>query len=106
MSTGKNGWTRLLQTLAAYLVGILLFAALPLIGALGAGGVAHALGCTLDEGDVHPCPFLGVDLGEPLYAFGVMGWLILLTVPAGAFLLAVWLFMAIVLIVERRRAAR
>lgn len=85
---------------------ILLFAALPLIAALSAGGVAHGLGCPLDEGDVHPCPFLGMDLGELLYSLGVLGWLSLLTVPAGAALLLIWLIAAIVLVVRRVIAAR
>ena len=80
---------------------ILLFAVLPLILALSAGGVAHGLGCRLDEGDVHPCPFLGIDLGELLYGFGVLGWLTLATVPIGGGLLLIWLIAAIALMIRR-----
>ena len=80
---------------------ILLSAVLPLILALSAGGVAHALGCRLDEGDVHPCPFLGIDLGELLYALGVLGWLTLATVPIGGGLLLIWLIAAIALMIRR-----
>jgi hypothetical protein len=98
------GWNRSFRVLLACLILILLFAALPLIGALAAGGVAGALGCPLDEGSVHPCPFLGRDLGEALYAFGVLGWLSVLTIPAGFVLLLIWLIVAIVLIVRRLRA--
>jgi len=87
------------MTLAPIL--ILLFAVLPLILALSAGGVAHALGCRLDEGDVHPCPFLGIDLGELLYALGVLGWLTLATVPIGGGLLLIWLIAAIALMIRR-----
>ena len=45
--------------------------------------VADLLGCQVDEGSVHPCPGpFGWDLGELLYATGVMGWLMLVTAPA------------------------
>ena len=87
------------------LILILLFAALPIIGALTAGGVASALGCRLDEGNVHPCPFLGMDLGETLYAFGELGWLSLLTIPAGAPQLLFWLVAAVALTVKAARSS-
>jgi hypothetical protein len=85
---------------------IVLLAVLPLIVALAAGGLAQALGCALDEGSIHPCPFLGMDLGELLYSLGVLGWLSLLTVPTGVGLLLIWLIAAIVLAVRRLTAAR
>jgi uncharacterized membrane protein YhaH (DUF805 family) len=100
------GWNRPFRMLLACLILILLFAGLPVIGAITAGVVAGALGCRLDEGSVHPCPFFGVDLGEKLYDFGVLGWLSLLTIPAGFVLLLIWLIAAIVLTVRRLRAAR
>ncbi len=101
----RMGGNRPFRVLLACLILILLLAGLPLFGALTAGGVASALGCRLDEGSVHPCPFFGVDLGEPLYAFGVLGWLSLVTIPAGFVLLLIWLIAAIVLAVRRLRAA-
>lgn len=64
-------------------VGWALFTFGPLLGALLAGAVADAHGCTLNEGSVHPCVIGGWDAGELLYAFGVMGWLMLVTVPVG-----------------------
>ena len=102
---GAPSWSRPLGMLLAPIL-ILFFAMLPLIAALSAGGVAHALGCLLDEGNVHPCPFLGMDLGELLYSLGVLGWLSLVTVPTGVGLLLIWLIAAIVLVVRRLMAAR
>lgn len=46
-------------------------------------GLASALGCALDKGSVHPCPALGMDLGGALYTLGMMGWIMLITVPSG-----------------------
>lgn len=85
---GKS-WTIfwLLFALAA----ILFFAAAPLISALTAGAIAEAHGCTLHEGFVNPCIIDGTDYGETLYQFGVMGWFMLITVPAGLVLLIGWL---------------
>ena len=94
------------RILLVCLILILLFAALPMIGALTAGGLAGALGCALDEGSVHPCPFLGMDLGKTLYAFGVLGWLSLATIPAGALLLLIWLVAAAALTVRAARSSR
>ena len=60
---GAAGWLWL------SLLGLFLFTAGPILVALTAGLVAAALGCQLDEGDVHACPLLGVDLGGVLYLF-------------------------------------
>ena len=56
----------------------------PLILAIGAGKIAEANGCTLNEGSVHPCIIGGKDWGHTLYSMGVMGWFCLITVPTGA----------------------
>jgi hypothetical protein len=77
---------------------IVLLAVLPLLSALGAGAVASANGCALDEGSVHPCIIGGADWGEALYSFGVLGWLMLASLPLGVVALIVWL---IVLLVHR-----
>jgi hypothetical protein len=60
----------------------------PLLVSLGAGAVATALGCRLDEGQPHPCVFGGTDLGSTLYTLGVLGWLSLASIPLGLILLA------------------
>lgn len=82
---------------------IVLLAALPLLSALGAGAIASANGCALDEGSVHPCIIGGADWGEALYGFGVLGWLMLASLPLGAVALVLWL---IVLLLHRARFGR
>ena len=88
--------------LLAALVAILLLAAAPILSALGAGVVAEANGCSLDEGSQHPCVILGADRGELLYTMFVLGWLGLATLPIGAAALAVWFVVAVVLFVRSR----
>jgi hypothetical protein len=41
------------------LLGLFLFTAGPILVALTAGLVAAALGCQLDEGNIHACPLSG-----------------------------------------------
>ena len=53
--------------------------------------IANAAGCRVDEGSVHPCVISGHDYGELLYTLGVMGWFMLITLPAGALAFAAWL---------------
>ncbi|MBV8320420.1 MAG: hypothetical protein JO049_07065 [Hyphomicrobiales bacterium] len=69
---------------------IVLIATAPMISVLISGVVAGVLGCPLDEGSPHPCPFMGVDLSEILYSMVVFGWLGLVTLPLGAVALWVW----------------
>jgi hypothetical protein len=84
---------------------IFLVAAAPLISAFIAGGIASALGCTLNEGGVSPCPFMGTDIGETLVVMFVLGWLALVTLPYGAIALAVWFVAAcaVAFVAWRRR---
>lgn len=80
---------------------------LPLIGVVLSSVVASALGCTLDEGSVHPCPVVGgIDLGPLLYEGFVLGWLMLVTWPVMLLTLLGWPVLLIVMIVRRHRAAR
>ena len=62
--------------------------------------IANAHGCRVDEGSVHPCIINGQDYGQLLYTLGVLGWLMLVTIPAGAFAFAIWL---VILILHRAR---
>jgi membrane protein implicated in regulation of membrane protease activity len=73
---------------------IVLIAAAPLISVLISAGIAGALGCELNEGGAHPCPFMGVDLGRTLVLMFVLGWLAFVTLPLGAAALAGWLIIA------------
>lgn len=88
---------------AVVLVVIVVLAALPLISALSAGVIASANGCALDEGSVHPCLIGDQDWGETLYALGVLGWLMLASIPLGCLALIVW---AVVLFVHFLRHGR
>jgi len=64
------------------------------------GAIANAYGCKVDEGSVHPCIINGHDYGHLLYTLGVLGWLMLVTLPAGLFAFVVWL---IVVMLHRER---
>jgi hypothetical protein len=85
------------------LLGLFLFTAGPILVALTAGLVAVALGCQLDEGNIHACPLVGIDLGGVLYFFGMFGWFTLMTIPFGGIGFLVWLCFAVVLLVRRLR---
>ena len=86
------------------LLGLFLFTAGPILVALTAGLVAVALGCQLDEGNIHACPLLGIDLGGVLYFFGIMMfWVGFFTFPIAAIGFLVWLGFAVVLLVRRLR---
>src|SRR5438034_2326378 len=62
------------------------------------GWIANTHGCKVDEGSVHPCIIGGYDYGQLLYTLGVLGWLMLVTLPGGALAFVVWM---IVLTVHR-----
>lgn len=85
---------------------ILLFIVSPFIPVVIAGVIAHSGGCALDEGSAHPCQFLGNDVGETLYTMGVMGWLGLVTIPAGGLLLILWMIWVGVSLLQGRATVR
>ncbi|WP_137150467.1 hypothetical protein [Devosia sp. FKR38] len=62
---------------------IAFLAALPLFSVLFTAFVADMNGCQVDEGSPHPCMVMGQDWGDTLYFTGVMGWLMLATLPLG-----------------------
>jgi hypothetical protein len=73
------------------LVFILAFTLAPIGSVVACGWIANSHGCRVDEGSVHPCIINGVDRGQLLYSLGVMGWLMLVTLPAGGFALLLWI---------------
>jgi hypothetical protein len=84
-----------------YVVGFVLLLAItlaPVISVVFASVIANANGCVVDEGSVHPCLIAGSDWGETLYTLGVLGWLMLVTLPVGSVALLV---LAVVLLVHR-----
>jgi hypothetical protein len=82
------------------LVLILAFTLAPIGSVVACGWIANAHGCNVDEGSVHPCVINGVDRGELLYTLGVLGWLMLVTLPVGGMAFIGWL---VILIVHRTR---
>jgi hypothetical protein len=84
-----------------YIVGFVLllaFTLAPVASVVIASLLANAHNCRLDEGSVHPCLIAGADWGETLYTLGVLGWLMLVTLPLGAIGLLV---LAVVLLIHR-----
>ena len=77
---------------------IVAFAFAPIGSVMLCAAIACAYGCKVDEGSVHPCIINGHDYGELLYSLGVMGWLMLVTIPGGLVAFVGWL---IVLILHR-----
>ncbi|MEZ5788463.1 MAG: hypothetical protein R3D62_18740 [Xanthobacteraceae bacterium] len=94
---------RPVRTLGLRLLAILLFAALPLVNVAVAVGLASALGCTLNEAGVNPCPLLGIDLGQVLAGMAVLGWLGLAKIPAAAILILAWFVVLLVVVVNLLR---
>lgn len=78
---------------------IVVVALSPIGSIVVAGWIASSHGCTVDEGSAHPCVINGKDYGETLYTLGVLGWFMLITLPAGAVAFLAWL---IVLLLHRR----
>jgi hypothetical protein len=77
----------------------------PLISTALAGWIASSHGCTLHEGFASPCVIKGTDYGETLYTMGVMGWLMLATLPIAAGFLLLWIVAEVVAFIRRKRAA-
>jgi hypothetical protein len=82
---------------------ILSWTVFPLVCVLLAATVSAVLGCSLNEGSPTPCLVFGTDIGKPLYIFGVMGWLSIVTLPTGV--IAFLIFLAF-LMIERSIAAK
>ena len=74
----------------------------PVVSVALSSALASAAGCTLNEVSAHPCLILGRDWGDALQSMFVMGWLMLITVPAGAFGLVVLVIGLVRLIAGRR----
>ena len=79
----------LIYWIGVILIGLVAFA--PIASVVACSIIANSAGCHVDEGSVHPCVINGHDYGELLYTLGVMGWFMLITLPAGALAFMVWL---------------
>ena len=77
-----------------YLLALLVigaFTVAPVGSVILCAAIANRYGCKVDEGSVHPCIINGQDYGQLLYSLGVMGWLMLVSIPGGLFAFAGWL---------------
>ncbi|MGE0629684.1 MAG: hypothetical protein AB7O43_17905 [Hyphomicrobiaceae bacterium] len=81
----------------------LIICTVPMLSVIVAGTIASANGCTLHEGFENPCVVMGRDIGNTLYSMGVMGWLMLATLPIAAGLIVLWVVVEIVRLVLVRR---
>lgn len=70
---------------------ILLITFAPIGSVMLCATIANSHGCKVDEGSVHPCIIGGKDYGQMLYTLGVLGWLMLITLPFGAVAFLGWL---------------
>jgi hypothetical protein len=62
----------------------------PVASVVTAGLLASYFHCQVDEGGVHPCAAFETDIGETLYTMGVLGWLMLITIPVFVFVVIGW----------------
>jgi ABC-type sugar transport system permease subunit len=83
---------------SVFLVLIILFTVAPIGSVVACSVIANRYGCHVDEGSIHPCVVGGKDYGPLLYQLGVLGWLMLVTLPVGAIAFAAWL---IILLLHR-----
>ncbi len=77
---------------------VVAFTVWPIASVALASFIADANGCQLNEGSINACIVVGQDLGEMLYILGVLGGLMLVTLPLGLGALIVWL---IILLIHR-----
>jgi hypothetical protein len=92
----RKGFPWILYWIVLAIIGMIALA--PVASVVACGVIANAHGCRVDEGSVHPCVINGKDYGQMLYTLGVMGWLMLVTLPIGALAFVIWL---IVLLLHR-----
>lgn len=97
------GYIRGMKIVRTLALSALLVCAAPMISVFVAAAIASHYGCTLHEGFVNPCVVAGRDIGQSLYTMGVMGWMMLFTLPIGALVLAAWIGIEIVARVRRAR---
>ncbi len=83
------------------LIGI--FSLSPYLVALLAGLIGQCLGCNINEGGTDDCIRLGIPFGIILNPLGVMGWLLLITIPLGIMAFVAWFIYCIVATIRTGR---
>ena len=99
MSAKRN----LLKASLTLIFASVVIGASPILSVILASGVATSAGCVLNEARPHPCLIGPFDAGSLLYALGVSGWFMLVTVPAGLAGVGVGLVFLVVALVQRGR---
>jgi len=82
---------------------IILCALSPTLTVMAVGIIAYAFGCPVNEGFVQPCMVFGFDIGESIYSAGALGWYGLLTLPLGLVVLVVYILVALVSTLKKRK---
>jgi len=80
--------------LIGYLL-IILFALLPVLLAMLAGGIGNCMGCNINEGGTDECIRMGIHFGAVLNIIGAGFWLCFLTIPIGCIAFVVWTIMGV-----------
>lgn len=91
----KRGWI-----IGYMLIGA--WASWPVLSVMATALAASILGCVVHEGFVNPCTVLGKDIGPTLYAMGVLGWFMLITIPTG--ILAFMVFTIVGLLIRAAKS--
>jgi hypothetical protein len=79
---------------------------IPVFVLIGVSLVANHYGCRVHEGFATPCIAGNTDIGETLYALGMSGWLLIVTIPLLACLAIVWIIVEVVNLVRSRAATK
>ncbi|OAV44821.1 hypothetical protein [Lewinella sp. 4G2] len=77
-------------TIVSSYAAIILIGIFPILSVMLCAALANYCGCRADESKVHPCKCHGVEIGGFLYTAGVMGWLMLVTLPIAGILLVLF----------------
>ena len=83
------------------LVAVTLIAFAPVLSVLTTSAIATALGCKVDEGNIHPCLIAGLDIGGMLYGMGVMGWLMIPAAPLMLVAILGWIALGVSAVIRR-----
>src|SRR5690606_6560153 len=91
-------WTPYVVVLAI----IAVIALFPVVSVWLAYLIAEPNNCRVDEAGVYPCIVNGADIGGLLAFMGLLGWLMLATVPLGAMALLLWAVVLVAHLIYRR----
>jgi hypothetical protein len=79
---------------------------IPVFLLTGVSLVANHYGCRVHEGFATPCIAGNTDIGGTLYAFGMSGWLLIVTIPVLACLAVAWIIVEVTNLVRSRMAGK